>query len=236
MRLQKFLSAAGFCSRRKGEEYIKAGRVQVNARVESQLGIKVDPDNDLIKVDGQRVQLVKKFIYVVINKPRGYVTSCSQKNEKLVLEIVDLNTRLFPVGRLDKNSTGLLILTNDGMLHHEISHPSFDHEKEYRVNVKNDIAEKALQKMAGGLTILGSKTRPAIIKKLSKKSFSIVLKEGRNRQIRRMVQKTGNEVTQLERVRIAHIHLGNLKKGAWRFLTKKEIQQLLAKRKKDVII
>ena len=226
MRLQKFLSQAGVCSRRKGEEYIKAGLVRVNHRVITELGTKIDPANDRVEFKGEVVTPVNDLVYIALNKPKGYVTSCSQPGEKIVLDLIDIPHRIYPIGRLDKDSTGLLILTNDGHLHHRLLHPSFDHEKEYDVTVSSPITDGALQNIAGGMPMMGTKTRPAEIIRLSPRRFRIVLKEGKNRQIRRMVRKVGNHVTQLKRLRISNIELDRLKKGTWRYLTKKEIKAL----------
>lgn len=226
MRLQKFLSQAGVCSRRKGEEYIKAGLVRVNNTVVTELGIKIDPENDRVEFKGKVVTLENDLVYIALNKPKGYVTSCSQPGEKIVLDLVDIPQRVYPIGRLDKDSTGLLILTNDGNLHHRLLHPSFDHEKEYDVTVSSPITDGALQNIAGGMPMMGTKTRPAEIIRLSPRRFRIVLKEGKNRQIRRMVRKVGNHVTQLKRLRISNIELDRLKKGTWRYLTEKEIKAL----------
>ena len=227
IRLQKFLSSAGYCSRRQGEVYIQEGKVRVNGRVITELGTKVDPDKDRVDINGQLLTVKQTPVYIALNKPRSYVTTCDQKNQKIVVDLVDIPERIYPVGRLDKDSTGLLLMTNDGNLHHHLLHPSFDHEKEYIVTVATPISDSALTKMEKGITILGEKTRPAIVKRLSSKRFLIQLKEGRNRQIRRMVKKTGNRVTALKRVRVANIELGDLPEGAWRHLTEKEIQQLL---------
>jgi pseudouridine synthase len=227
VRLQKFLSSAGYCSRRQGEVYIQEGKVRVNGRVITELGTKVDSDKDRIDINGQLLTVKQTPVYIALNKPRSYVTTCNQKNEKIVVDLVDIPERVYPVGRLDKDSTGLLLMTNDGNLHHHLLHPSFDHEKEYIVTVAAPISESALAKMEKGMTILGDKTRPAIVKRISSNRFLIQLKEGKNRQIRRMVKKTGNRVTALKRVRVANIELGDLPEGAWRHLTEKEIQQLL---------
>lgn len=227
LRLQKFLSSAGYCSRRQGEVYIQEGKVRVNGRVVTELGTKVDPEIDRIDINGQLLTVGQTLLYIALNKPKSYVTSCNQKNEKIVVDLVNIPERVYPVGRLDKDSTGLLLMTNDGNLHHHLLHPSFDHEKEYVVTVANPVPDSALIKMERGVTILGERTRPAIVKRLSSKRFLIQLKEGKNRQIRRMVKKTGNRVTALKRVRVANIELGALPEGAWRHLTEKEIQQLL---------
>jgi len=222
IRLQKFLSVAGICSRRKGEEHIISGNVRVNGKVVKELGTKVDPGIDQVEFKGKIVQVRQKMVYIALNKPRGYVSSCNQKQEKIVLDLIDLKERIYPVGRLDKDSTGLLLLTNDGAVHQKLSHPSYDHEKEYDVTVARPIQDRELMRMSDGLTILGSKTRAAVITRISAKRFLIVLQEGRNRQIRRMVEKVGNRVTRLKRIRISDIKLSSLREGTWRYLTEKE--------------
>jgi 23S rRNA pseudouridine2605 synthase len=227
MRLQKFLSAAGVCSRRKGEEFIRSGRVRVNNRVVAELGAKIDPEQDRVSVDGTPVQPEVRSIYIALNKPPGYVTSCQHAGKRIVLELVDVPQRIFPVGRLDQDSTGLLLLTNDGRLHQKLSHPSFDHEKEYDVTVERPISDGALLRMAEGMPILDSRTRPAEVRRTGERRFRIVLKEGRNRQIRRMVRRLGNEVVELKRIRVAAVRLGRLSEGAWRYLTDLEVKALL---------
>ena len=227
MRLQKFLSAAGVCSRRKGEEFITAGRVAVNGEIVVELGTKVDPDKDRIEVDGKPVNPSRSLVYIALNKPRNHVTSCSHPGEKVVVDLVDIPERVYPVGRLDKDSTGLLLLTNDGRIHHRLSHPSFDHEKEYDVTVARPISDEALNKLRDGLPLLGTKTRRARVARISTKRFRIVLQEGKNRQIRRMVSKVGNQVIHLQRTRVANVKLGDLSPGQWRFLTETEKKTLL---------
>jgi 23S rRNA pseudouridine2605 synthase/23S rRNA pseudouridine2604 synthase len=226
-RLQKFLSRAGVCSRRKGEELIRAGRVRVNGRVVVELGAKIDPELDRVSVDGLPVQAETRSVYIALNKPRGYVTSCRHPGKRIVLDLVDVPQRIFPVGRLDKDSTGLLLLTNDGRLHQKLSHPSFDHEKEYDVTVARPISDGALQRMAEGLPLRDGRTRPAEVYRIGARHFRIVLREGRNRQIRRMVRRLGNEVVDLKRIRVSVIRLGRLPEGAWRHLTDLEVQGLL---------
>ncbi len=227
MRLQKFLSAAGICSRRTGEAYIKAGRVSLNDGVVVELGTKIDPEIDRVSVDGKPIKYEPSMmLYIALHKPVGYVTSCRHPGEKIVLDLVDVGQRVYPVGRLDKDSTGLLILTNDGRLHHRLSHPSFNHEKEYDVTVAKPISDGALQKMATGLPMMERKTRPARVHRITSRRFRIVLKEGRNRQVRRMVRKVGNRVTSLKRVRIAAIKLGHLPPGKWRHLTETEKEEI----------
>ncbi|MBW1726224.1 MAG: rRNA pseudouridine synthase [Deltaproteobacteria bacterium] len=228
MRLQKFLSEAGVCSRRKGEEYIREGRVRVNSRIVTQLGTKVDSEKDRVEFDGKVVALKSEPMYIMLNKPKGYVTSCSHPGEKIVLDLIDIPERVYPIGRLDKDSIGLLILTNDGRLHHRLSHPSFDHEKEYDVTVSKPITDGSLRKIASGLPMMGTKTRPAKIRRISSIRFRIILQEGRNRQVRRMVRKVGNHVTRLKRIRVSNVKLGRLPEGAWRNLTEKEKEELLS--------
>ncbi|MFA5902503.1 MAG: pseudouridine synthase [Desulfobacula sp.] len=228
MRLQKYLSHAGLCSRRKAEEYILNGRIKVNGKIITELGTKIDPSHDAVAFNDIPVLFKQGHTktYLALNKPEGYVTSCSQKKTKIVMDLVDIDERVYPVGRLDKDSKGLILLTNDGDLHNKLSHPSFDHEKEYIVTTKFPVSDTALKDMANGLIIDNVKTRMAKVKRISDNQFCIVLKEGRNRQIRKMVQKTGNKVDALLRTRIANINLGKLKEGTWRYLTLEEIRKL----------
>jgi len=227
MRLQKFLSAAGVCSRRKGEEFIRNGRVTVNGEVIVELGTQVDPQKDRVCFDGRPVTDGRKPIYIALNKPAGYVTSCRHPGEKIVLDLVDIPRRVYPVGRLDKDSIGLLLLTSDGQLHQRLSHPSFDHEKEYEVTVARPISRGALQKIGDGMLLMGTRTRPAQVTRITARRFTVILQEGRNRQIRRMVSKVGNQVTRLQRNRIANIKLGGLPPGKWRYLSRAEEKVLL---------
>jgi 23S rRNA pseudouridine2605 synthase len=228
MRLQKFLAHAGICSRRKAEEFILNGLVKVNNQVVKELGTKIDPENDqvLFKNDQVILESEAQKIYIALNKPVGYVTSCSQQKAKIILDLVHIDERIYPIGRLDKDSKGLVLLTNDGELHNKLSHPSYNHEKEYIVTTVDPLSEGAIRKMTQGIIIENEKTRKAKVRRLSTNEFIIVLKQGRNRQIRKMVTKTGNKVDTLQRIRMANINLGNLKEGKWRYLTVKEIKQL----------
>lgn len=227
MRLQKYLSAAGVCSRRKAEVLIAAGRVSINGETVARMGTRVDPRTDRVRVDGRAVRLQRKQIYIALHKPAGVVTSCSHPGERTVLDLVDVGQRVYPVGRLDKDSTGLLLLTNDGRLHHGLLHPSFDHEKEYEVRVDRVIADGALRHLAKGVVLKGRRTQPARVRRLSGRVFRIILTEGRNRQVRRMVRKVGCRVTSLKRVRVACIQIGDLPAGSWRYLTAEEQNRLL---------
>jgi pseudouridine synthase len=228
VRLQKWLASAGVCSRRRGEALILEGRVAVNGVVVTQLGVKIDPEADRVAVDGVAVAAAEEpLVYIIVNKPRGVVTSCEQEGVPVVVDLVTCDTRIYPVGRLDKDSTGLVLLTNDGRLHHGLLHPSFDHEKEYEVTVARPIPDGALQRMAEGMPMMGTRTRPAKVRRTSGRCFRIILQEGKNRQIRRMVRKVGSHVVALKRIRMASLRLGNLKEGQWRHLTAREVAGLL---------
>jgi pseudouridine synthase len=191
----------------------------------------VDPESDVVQLKGVPVGRRDRHVYVMLNKPEGVVSSCKHKGETVVTDLVDLPQRLFPVGRLDKDSTGLLLLTNDGRIHHRLSHPSFDHEKEYDVTVQRPLADEALVAMERGVTLSGAMTRPAAVRRISRCRFRIVLMEGKNRQIRRMVKKMGNRVVHLNRIRVADLKLGRLAKGSWRYLNPGEIRRLLTQLK-----
>lgn len=225
-RLQKFLADAGICSRREAERRITDGRVSVNGKTVTEMGIKVRP-KDRVTVDGKPVSAkTGKPVYLILNKPAGVVTSCKHEGERVVTDIVKVKDRVYPVGRLDKESTGLLLLTNDGPLHHRLSHPSFDHEKEYLVEVDRSLTDEELKRLATGIRIDGRKTRRAHVERLDTAFFRIVLKEGRNRQIRRMVAALGANVTSLKRIRMANLRLTDLPSGKWRNLSNKEVSEL----------
>lgn len=226
IRLQKYIANAGVCSRRKAEHHIQNGEVKVNGRVVTQLGVKIDPQSDKVEVAGHLIEPHQPMIYIMLNKPKGYITSCRHGSRRIVIDLVDIPQRVYPVGRLDKDSTGLLLLTNDGELHLRLSHPSFDHEKEYEVEVADPISDESLQIMRNGIFIDGAITRKSKIKRLSDRRFRIVLKEGRKRQIRRMVEAVGNRVVELHRIRVASLRLGDLALGEWRYLTDEEAGKL----------
>ena len=226
MRLQKYLSEHGICSRRRAEEHILAGRVRVNGETVTVLGTKVDPEKDLVEYDQEVVETPQKLRYIVLNKPYGIVTSCLQKGEVTIKDLVDVKERLFPVGRLDKDSIGLVLMTNDGTLAYRLMHPKFMHEKEYVVDTVDPVTEGMLEKIAKGVKIEGVMTSQCKVLKIGPRRFRIVLKEGRNRQIRKMVSKVGTDVARLERIRIENVRLGSLPQGAWRELTFEEEYEL----------
>ena len=231
-RLQKILSARGIASRRKAEEYITAGLVTVNGTVAT-LGQKADPDVDKIEVSGKVMEARQEMLYYLMYKPRGVITENVSRvgsTEKTVLNLIPpaLRGKIYPVGRLDKDSEGLLLLTNDGVLAYRLTHPKFDHEKEYEVTVTHIITDGQLLKMKEGMTILGAKTKPARVRRINASRFMITLTEGKNRQIRRMCQKVGSPVETLKRVRIMTLEDTALKPGAIRPLTGKEKDALFS--------
>ncbi len=229
VRLQKFMAECGVASRRGAEELIRAGKVLVNGRAVTQLGTRVDPQRDRVVVDGELLRQKEGKIYIKLHKPRGYLSSCrSQFGEKTILDLVkNAPSRLYPVGRLDKDSEGLIILTNDGELADRLTHPRYEHEKEYLVNVQLPISNDQLRSFQSGIVIEGQKTLPAKVRRIGEGSFSIVLREGKKRQIRRMVEAVGNRVIKLIRIRIGNIRLGPLPPGKYVYLTSSEIRGLM---------
>ncbi len=226
-RLQKILSARGICSRRKAEEFITEGLVKVNGKV-AELGQKADPNLDKVEVDGKVIESRKDLLYYLMNKPVGIVTeNIARPNTVRNLLPKKLQGKIFPVGRLDKDSSGLLLFTNDGALAYRLTHPKFYHEKEYEVRVEKPITDGALKKLESGLKILGKKTKKAKVKRLSGRRFTITLTEGRNRQIRRMCQKVGAPVKELRRVRIVNVRDAKLKESGVRKLLEREREKLL---------
>ncbi len=232
MRLQKFLSEAGVASRRKSEELIAQGLVRVNNRT-AKIGDSVDPKKDTVTVSGKRVNKAKNLYYILLNKPRGYVTTTDDDlGRKCVTELVsDIKARIYPVGRLDRVSEGALLLTNDGNFANAMMHPSHHVPKTYRVTVRSEIMKSQAEKIASGIELDGRMTAPAevnIIDKAEGRSVvEIVLYEGRNRQIRRMCEAIGLEVSRLKRTAIGNVRLGTLPVGKYRELTEKEVHSLL---------
>lgn len=225
-RIQKLLSAAGLCSRRQGEEYLLAGRVTVNGRP-ARLGEKADPSRDTVALDGVPLRPVKRHTYLMLHKPTGYVTTLSDdKGRKTVADLVaDCGARVWPVGRLDYDSEGLLLLTDDGDLTNRLTHPRHEIEKEYHVTVTGDV-EKALPILRGRLELDGQVLAPARVEILAPQRLQVVIHQGKNRQVRRMCALAGLEVTRLVRVREGGLLLGSLPRGKWRRLTADEVAQL----------
>ncbi len=231
-RIQKIIAEAGYCSRRKAEELISSGHVKINGRP-CKLGDKAD-SKDIISIDGENLKIPKKrhYYYIMLHKPRGYVTTMSDEfDRKSVSELVkDIPERVYPIGRLDKNSEGLLLFTNDGKFANDIMHPSGHISKIYRVTVRPGITDEQLVKMSEGIEIDGKKTLPCTINVLVNENGRVVLqmviKEGRNRQIRKMCEAVGLEVARLKRTAIGPVKLGMLKPGAHRELTNEELRAL----------
>ena len=231
IRLQKHLSVSGIASRRKAEELIEAGRVKVNGRV-AKLGDKVDPIRDKVTVSGKRVVAVKEKVYIMLHKPRGFVTTLSdERDRKCVAQLVeDVGVRVFPVGRLDKNSEGLLIMTNDGAFANKLTHPSSHVNKTYRVTVAGEVDDETIVKLSNGIVLDGKPTLPCDVFVAERKPDRTVLiftiHEGRNRQIRRMCEAVELEVLRLKRTEIAGVKLGMLPQGKWRPLNEREMRHL----------
>ena len=224
MRLNKFISESGKASRRGADKLIEEGRVKINGR-KAKIGDQVKP-GDEVMVNGQRIRLARNNVYLALNKPVG-ITCTTEKNVKgNIVDLVNHPLRVFNIGRLDKDSDGLILLTNDGDMVNEILRAENNHEKEYIVSVDKPITPEFVEKMSKGVRILGTKTLPCKVEQLSKYEFKIILTQGLNRQIRRMCEALGYEVYRLQRVRIMNIHLGNLPVGQWRDLTKKEKTRL----------
>ena len=229
-RLQKILSAAGVCSRRAAEGYLTAGRITVNGET-AQLGQQADPETDDIRVDGVPLDREPETVYLMLNKPRGYVTTVSdEQGRKTVMDLLTgIHTRIYPVGRLDRDSEGLLLLTNDGALTQRLLHPSHEVSKEYRVTVSGPV-EHAAENLRRIRDVAGMAIRPAEVQMLRREGnraeLRIVIHEGRNRQIRRMCARCGLEVLRLQRVREHCLELGTLPLGQWRYLTAAEIAAL----------
>jgi 23S rRNA pseudouridine2604 synthase len=224
MRINKYLSRRGVCSRREADRRIEAGRVTVNGQ-KPELGQKVT-DKDDVRVDGKPVGKKPTNVYIAFNKPVGLITTANEDRPDNVISHIDYPERIYPVGRLDVASQGLLLLTNDGELTNRLTHPKFEHEKEYYVEVERSISGKDLRKLAEGVELEGGMTAPADVERKSGNAFLLTIHEGRNRQIRRMCKALGYEVITLKRLRVATVDLGNLSTGAWRELHEDEVQEL----------
>jgi pseudouridine synthase len=229
-RLQKILARAGFGSRRACEDLIREGRVLVNGQA-AQLGSKADPERDRITVDGRPVRADRPFTYIALNKPPGVLSAVTDARERrTVTDLVDVEARLFPVGRLDLGSEGLVLLTDDGELANLLTHPRYEHSKEYRVAVEGHPEDTTLDRWRRGVYLEEGRTAPAEVSVLRQEKdqtwLRVVLREGRKQQIRRVAAKLGHPVRKLIRVRIGPVHLGDLRRGEWRHLSQQEVAQL----------
>lgn len=224
MRLNKYLSGTGICSRREADKWIEAGRVTCNGAIAS-IGTRVS-DADEVRLDGKLVGRKKPPVYIALNKPVGITCTTESHVPGNIVDFVHYPERIFPIGRLDKDSEGLILLTNDGDIVNEILRSENNHEKEYIVTVDRPITDLSLKMMADGVRIMGELTKPCRVSRISDAVFRIVLTQGLNRQIRRMCSALGYKAVRLRRVRIINIDLGALKPGEWRELTESEVKRL----------
>lgn len=231
IRLQKYMADCGIASRRKCEELIAAGLVKVNGET-AQIGDKIAPKRDVISVNGRKITQDKGYVYVMLNKPRGFVTTMSDEmDRKCVAQLVaDVGKRIYPIGRLDRDSEGLLLFTNDGEFANSLTHPSKHIAKNYRVTVKPKITQEQLNILSSSIMIDGRETLPATVNVIAddpdRTVLEIILYEGRNRQIRRLCEEAGLITARLKRQSIGGVKLGMLQPGEWRYLTKEEIASL----------
>ncbi|HEC24013.1 MAG TPA: rRNA pseudouridine synthase [Chloroflexi bacterium] len=234
-RLQKLMARAGYGSRRACEEIIKQGRVTVNGEVAT-LGMRADPQRDDIRVDGERLRLPEALVYVMLHKPRGVISDEDVKgNWPRARDLIPIEGHLYPVGRLDVRSEGLMLFTNDGDLAHKLTHPSYEHPKTYHVLVAGSPTEKALDAWRRGILLEGKRTLPAEVRKLRKTRdgtlLEVTMHEGRKRQIRRIAAALGYPALRIVRIRLGPLELGDLPPGGWRLLTEEEVAALQAVRK-----
>ncbi len=235
IRLQKYIAEAGIASRRKAEELILQGKVQINGKVVTELGIKVNPDKDEVICNGNKIGKQEKKVYILLNKPIGYVTTTRDQFQRdTVLDLVKVKERILPVGRLDMYTSGALILTNDGEFIYRVTHPKYEIEKTYQVTVKGIVTEEEIEQLKQGVRIenyISGKAKVKILKTDKEKDLSrieITIHEGKNREVRKMCQAIGRKVLALHRSKIENISVKNLKIGEWRYLTDKEVSKLLS--------
>lgn len=232
IRLQKYIASCGIASRRKAEQLILQNKVMVNYKIVNELGFKIDPEKDVVCIDGEIIKPQDHKIYILLNKPVGYITSVKdQFNRPTVMELInDVEYRVFPVGRLDYDTSGLLLFTNDGDLANKITHPKHKIDKTYIADIVGIPDKASIDRLREGITIDNYKTSPAKVKILKIKgnitSIKITIHEGKNRQVRKMFDAIGHRVIKLKRIAIGNITLGKLKEGKWRYLNKKEVEYL----------
>ncbi len=227
IRLNKFLADRGLASRRKCDHLIQSGKIKVNGEVITQLGFRVDEAKDEVAFENKPVSYEEKKIYVLLNKPMGYVTTVDdERGRKTVMDLIPVRERVFPIGRLDKDTEGLLLLTNDGDLCHKLTHPRFSVEKVYQATIDKTVKESDRRRLEHGIMLDTGMTAPCKIRFRSKGTVEVMLHEGKKRQVRKMFQTLGYDVLHLVRIRFASITLANLNVGQWRHLTAKELNSL----------
>lgn len=222
VRLNKYISESGYTSRREADKLIERGKVKVNGQIAT-MGIKVNKD-DVVEVEGSVIRQEEKLVYIAVNKPVGITCTTEHKITGNIVDFINHEKRIFPIGRLDKDSQGLIFLTNDGDVVNKILRAGNNHEKEYIVTVDKAISDEFIQNMSKGVPILDSITKECVVKKEGKKVFRIILTQGLNRQIRRMCEYFGYNVVKLERIRIMNVKLGDLPIGKWRYLKEEELK------------
>ncbi len=222
--LNKYISDTGFCSRREADQYIEQGRVTINGSIAGK-GNRVE-DNDVVRIDDEPLRTRKSTVYIILNKPKGITCTTDQRDPTNIADFMRYKSRIFPVGRLDKRSEGLIFLTNDGDIVNKILRAGNAHEKEYIVQVDKPLNAEVIKKLRSGVRILGTTTLPCFVKQEGPSRFRIILVQGLNRQIRRMCEVLGYKVVALKRIRIMSITLGNLAPGKWRYFSTAEISAL----------
>lgn len=230
MRLNRFLSLAGFTSRRKADEMISDGLVSVNGRVVLDLGHKIDPDRDSVYVHGRQISVVREFVYVLLNKPKDAITTMSdERGRRTVMDYVRMKERVYPVGRLDRNTTGVLLLTNDGDLANQLMHPRHEFQKAYKATLDRVLTPEHARMLSEGIRLPEGRTRPADVVMIpggKNKVVGVVIHEGKNRQIHRMFESLGYSVEKLDRVAYAGLTYEGIPRGRWRLLTVREVDHL----------
>ncbi|MDD2376108.1 MAG: pseudouridine synthase [Clostridia bacterium] len=227
IRLNKYIAQSGVCSRRKAEQFITDKEVKINGQTVFEQGIMVDETKDIVSVQGKPITLVKKKMYIMLNKPEGYVTtSIEQFDRPCVIDLIKEDERVFAIGRLDMETEGLLLLTNDGDFANRLMHPSEKIKKVYIAKVTGTITEQTIKQLKKGVDIDGYTTAPAIVEKISKDELQITIHEGKNRQVRKMCTAVGLNVTHLKRIKIGNLELGNLKLGKYKLIKSYEIKRL----------
>ena len=225
IRLNKYIASSGLCSRREADTLIESGKVTINGETAVQ-GSKV-MDGDIVLVNGRKVTPDDDMVYIAFNKPLGITCTTDTRDPSNIIDYIGFDDRIFPVGRLDKNSSGLILLTNDGSIVNKLLRAENGHEKEYLVTVNRPYDKNFLRSMESGVPVLGQLTLPCKLKPAGDKTFKIILHQGLNRQIRRMCEYLGYKVTRLKRIRFMNIELGGLETGKWRYLTSSEKKELL---------